>query len=174
MDFETTIRLNNQNYLEIKSKFKILSSISDITEIFSLNKLFRYSKLIILDRTKTKKICVILQNPSNDDLNLLSNYRRIIKLIVEQDDNINCIIIINLFARIASNIKKWENIDQLIDQDEKNNMIYMKNNIFNSESNYDKYYLGYGKKHNSLELCFLNKLIKIIIFINLSTYTIYV
>jgi len=77
---------------------------------------------------------------------------------------------INLFARIDSNIKNWPNINELINQDEQNNMIYIKNNIFNSESNYDEYYLGYGKKHNSLELCFLNKLIKIIIFINLSTY----
>ena len=46
-------------------------------------------------------------------------------------------------TRIAANIKKWNNIHPLIDQDEENNMIYIKNNIFNI--NYDEYYLGYGQ-----------------------------
>ena len=49
---------------------------------------------------------------------------------------------INLFARINSNI------NELINQNEQNNMIYIKNNIFNSESNYDEYYLGYGQHIN--------------------------
>ena len=140
---ETRIRLYDQDYLEIKSQINFLSRLCDITEIFSLNKLFRFSKLIILDRTKTKIILVILQNPSNDDLNPSSNYHKIIKLISDQDDNIHSIIMINLFARIESDIKNWKNINQLIDQDEKNNMIYIKNNIFNIS--YDEYYLGYGQ-----------------------------
>ena len=143
MKTETKIKLNNKDYLEIKSQINFTSSICDITEIFSLNKLFRYSKLIILDENKTEKICIILQNPSNNDNNLSSNYNKIIKLISEQNDNIHSIILINLFARIEADIKNWKNIYQLIDQDENNNMIYIKNNIFNI--NYNEYYLGYGQ-----------------------------
>ena len=139
---KTIISLNDQDYIEIKSRINFLSRDYDITEIFSLNELFRYSKLIILDRTKIKRLCIILQNPSND-LKSLSNYCKIIKLLSNQDDNIHSIIIINLFARIDSDIENWKNIDQLIDQDEKNNMIYIKNNIINI--NYDEYYLGYGQ-----------------------------
>jgi hypothetical protein len=55
MNLETRIRLD---YLEIKSQINFLSRLCNITEIFSLNKLFRCSKLIILDRTKTNIILV--------------------------------------------------------------------------------------------------------------------
>ena len=140
---DNKIKLNNIDYLENKSQINFSSRTCNITEIFSLNRLFRYSKLIILDETKTNKICIILQNPSDKDNKLLSNYNNIIKLISEQNNNIHSIILINLFARISANIKKWNNIYQLIDHDEENNMIYIKNNIFNI--NYDEYYLGYGQ-----------------------------
>ena len=53
---KTIITLNNQNYIQIKSQINFLSNACDIIEIFSLNELFRYSKLIILDNTKTKII----------------------------------------------------------------------------------------------------------------------
>ena len=55
MNLETRIRLD---YLKIKSQINFLSRLCNITEIFSLNKLFRFSKLIILDRTKTNIILV--------------------------------------------------------------------------------------------------------------------
>lgn len=133
-----------QDYLEIKSQCNFNEKICDIIEIFSLDKLFRYSKLTIIDTTKTKKICKILQNPSDKDDDIKSNYNKIInELIAEHDDDIHSINIINLFARIDNNIESWKDNDDLITQDEKNNMIYIKNNVFNNR--YDEYYLGYGQ-----------------------------
>jgi len=132
-----------QDYLEIKSYCLLSNNKYNIIEIFSVDKLFRYSKLIIIDKTKTKKICIILQNPSDKDKIITSNYNKIINLMLKQDNNIHSITVINLFARIDNNIESWKDNNDLINQNEKNNMIYIHHNVFNNR--YDEYYLGYGQ-----------------------------
>ena len=138
------IELNGINYYEKKSLINIDNKNYDIIEILSLNQLFRYSKLIIIDRTKTKNICIILQNPANDDNKKSSIFYKIIKELLSYDNNINSIVLINLFATIASKINNCVHL--LNFEDESHNMIYIQNNIFNTS--YDEYYLGYGQHCN--------------------------
>ena len=130
------MKKNYSSYIYKDINYKII-------EYFSICKKYRYSKEIIINDNDTNKICILMQNPSND-LHNNCKYNKIINFMINNLNNVNSIIIINLFARQSNNINEWKDIRNVfMTEEEIYNTKYIKKILLHTK--YKEIYLAYGQ-----------------------------